>query len=122
MNDVSTLPYPIASLYDEMQAETQPGVRFRSLVRCFAGFLKFISLIAVSDYLLGDYNDPTIDELLSGEKLKRPSLGHWNEFLREILKFHLRNGTRPRIPEFSIFTSHLERLPNRRAMWRRSTS
>lgn len=95
MIDVSKLPYPIASLYQEMHDEKQPGMRFRSLVRAFSGFLKFVSLLAVSDYLLADYEDPAVDELLSGPKLKRPSLGHWNEFLREILQFHMRHGSEP---------------------------
>jgi hypothetical protein len=80
-----------------MQQELQPGVRFRSLVRAFSGFLKFVSLISISEYLLGGYEDAAVDELLSGPKLKRPSLGHWNEFLREILQFHIRNGSEPRV-------------------------
>ena len=85
MPDLNALPYPIARLYHEMELENDPGKKFRALIRTFIGFLKYLSLMAVSEYLHADTHDPKIDRLLTGTTLSKPSLGHWNHFLRDIL-------------------------------------
>lgn len=86
MIPVDRLPFPIARLYSEMEEQTDPGRKFRALIRTFAGLLKSTSLIAVSDYLASGASDDAVDALLAGRDFERPSLGHWNGFLRSILK------------------------------------
>lgn len=90
MSNYKVLPYPIASLYQEMLDTPEPGHRLRALVRAFSGILKFMSLLAIGDYLDMNATDPEVDALLTGPNLSRPSLGHWNQFLREIVNYHKR--------------------------------
>lgn len=97
MIDLNKLPYPIASLYHEMETETNPLLQFRLLIKTFAGFLKYVSLLAISDYLNGNCHDEDIDKLFTSNSFSRPSLGHWNHFLREILAFYHRNGLELRV-------------------------
>ncbi len=97
MIDTQDLPYPIAKLYAEMELETDPGKRFRGLIKAFSGFLKYISLIALSDYLTSGCADERINKLLVGQSFARPSLGHWNHFLREILRHQNRSECPPAV-------------------------
>ena len=40
MPRLEDLPYPIASLFEEMLDQPDPSFRFRALIKVFSGFLK----------------------------------------------------------------------------------
>lgn len=96
-------PYPIARLLADYGAETNPNRRLRALIRAFAGLLKYLGLIAISDYLNGTRDHPEINKLLTGKELERPSLGHWNHFLRQILLHFQKRGETPFVPPLMDF-------------------
>ena len=88
--DVSRHPYPTASAYAEYAALDggDAGRQFRAAIRCFTAILKFCAAGAIADYAAhlarGGAPDERIGNLLHGNLL-RPSLGHWNNFLRDLL-------------------------------------
>ncbi|MBM4355244.1 MAG: hypothetical protein FJ109_15910, partial [Deltaproteobacteria bacterium] len=105
-------PFPLVHVYREMlTAEGDPQESFRRLIKCFATALKFCSILAVNDYLNQRPEHPSseIDSLLK-TSLPRPSLGHWCQFLREIVR-HL--GPRLSLPQLAGFFPKT-RVPGRR--------
>ncbi|MCP4006622.1 MAG: hypothetical protein GY725_20780 [bacterium] len=80
------MPYPLAHLYQEMLDEKEPRIRFRGLIKVFAGGLKYLSLICIADYMVNPDSE-RLNAILS-QSLKRPSLGHWMHFLRSIVKYY----------------------------------
>lgn len=81
-------PSPIKIVYQEMLDEHFIQLKFRALIRTFGTTLKFISLVAINDYIrlrnAATINSPRINKLLVN--ITCPSMGHWNELLREILR------------------------------------
>jgi hypothetical protein len=90
--DVSSYPYPIASAYDEFRAlhEVDKGKQFRAAIRAFTSVLKYCSATIIAEYVAyldaGGKGDPVVGGLLHSH-LMRPSLGQWNNFLRDLLKW-----------------------------------
>lgn len=94
---LDALPFPLARLLLEMEEENDPGRKFRAAIRAFVGYLKGVSLLGVSEYLEAGVENEEIDEMIVGVQLRRPSLGHWNHFLRNILEHHRASGVPSRI-------------------------
>jgi hypothetical protein len=86
--ELQNYPSPIAATYDEMLSIGHIQLQFRMLIKVFSGTLKYSALIVISDYLRlrehGTVRSADLDALFV-EKIERPSLGHWNNFLRDIL-------------------------------------
>lgn len=94
--DVSRLPYPIAHAYQQVLDEPAADRCFRNCVRAFIATLKYCSMACVGEYLdqvrSGVAGDHQLNEQIRAQ-LFRPSLGHWNGFLREILTYRRAEGT-----------------------------
>lgn len=80
-----------------MEDESDPGRKFRAVIRAFVGYLKGISVLALSEYLEVGRGNDEIDEMIVGAHLRRPSLGHWNHFLRSIVEQRRTSGIPSRI-------------------------
>lgn len=81
-------PYPIALTYQRIfDPEIESPLRVRRVIKCFATTLKFLGVIAINEYLhaRAEAPSPSLDKLLR-TTLRRPSMGHWCQFLREIVK------------------------------------
>ena len=76
------------------------------MIKVFSGFLKYVALMAISDFVHMDYKDPEVDRLLAGSVFQRPPLGEWNRILRTILAFHKRNRSQPSIEGLLAFYFH----------------
>ena len=72
--DYRLLPYPLSRLYQEYLAEKNPGLKLRALIKAFSGFLKFITLIVISDYLehhaLEDHSDDHVKAQVGMNRFK----------------------------------------------------
>jgi hypothetical protein len=105
--DVTRLPYPIAYAYQQVLDEDAPDRCFRSCVRAFIATLKYCSMACVGEYLehvrSGAGGDPQLNEQIRAQ-LFRPSLGHWNGFLRDILAYR-----RAQVTSGSDFFADLDR-------------
>ena len=81
-------PTPIAVTYQNMLETENIQLKLRALIKVFSVSLKYSALVVISDYLRlrqdGILKNQEIDRLFV-EKIARPSLGHWNNFLREML-------------------------------------
>ena len=82
-------PSPIALPYQDMLVTEHVQLQFRALIKAFNSTLRYAALIALSDYLRSRTRLPEeemegLNQLLR-ERIERPSLGHWNNFLRELL-------------------------------------
>lgn len=88
--DYRVMPYPIARLFVEMLEEEDPRLLFRGLIKLFAGGIKYVSLIAIADYLRNSDSDEVNKALY--QSMRRPSLGHWVGFLRIISAHYHKTG------------------------------
>jgi hypothetical protein len=88
--DLNRFPLPIFSAHKEYASASCSSERFRSGMRLFTSVLKYCSIIAIADYLQYLEEDGEPDLQLTNllySNLFRPSLGHWNHFLRDLLVF-----------------------------------
>ena len=85
MQDFDDYPYPIAHAYGAFLREENPRLRCEQLVFAFSLSLRYCAAVAIAEYLRGSNRAPRVDKSLSFN-LGRPSLGHWNKFLNEILR------------------------------------
>jgi len=83
-------PYPVARSYQQFRdtKPSGPATQFRAALRTFTSVLKYCAITSVSGYRAiieggGDHN-PELTHFIYNNLL-RPSLGHWNHFLRETL-------------------------------------
>lgn len=94
--NLSEFPLPIFTAYREYETASGYSDRFRSSMRLFTTVLKYCSITVIAEYLdyleKGGEPDIQLTNLLYSN-LFRPSLGHWNHFLRDLLLF--RRGRTP---------------------------
>ena len=88
---ISEYPLPIAAHYALLDEDSEPNAYLRQIIRTFSFTLKFVSLVGLSEYLARVARSPEIgageiDGFLAEHKLERPSLGHFAELLRVVLK------------------------------------
>jgi len=81
-------PFPIAVTYLNADNAREIVGAHDQRLRLFEVTLKFLSSIAIAQYLRDRLEDPRVRQTLRG--LARPSLGQWNGFLREILDAYRR--------------------------------
>ena len=100
----STYPSPLALTYkrmDDMLVDESPSSKHSLLGDLFEVILKYCSCVLMAQYL----NDKRVNEKINNQlqNLRRPSLGHWNSFLRDILNFYHDNNYEPVFPELYDF-------------------
>jgi outer membrane protein assembly factor BamD (BamD/ComL family) len=81
-------PLPIAVPYLNADNAREPVGAHDLRLRLFEVTLKFLSSIAIAQYLADRLEDARVKSALRG--LARPSLGQWNGFLREVLNAYRR--------------------------------
>lgn len=99
-------PSPIAVSYRQMLDCDHVQLQFRLLIKVFATALRYSSLILIADYLrLREDEAIRSDELdkLLLQEIERPSLGHWNNFLRDILAVFRGRTDHLAVPELFDF-------------------
>ncbi len=86
--NIDGFPLPIFAAHKEYLLAQSPSDKFRSGMRLFTTILKYCSITVIADYVnyleSGGEPDVALTNLLYSN-LFRPSLGHWNHFLRELL-------------------------------------
>ncbi len=85
------MPYPIASAWHRYHLATSEADRLRQLEAALEIALRTLSALLLPDYLRGEAAE-AVERALSN--LKRPSMGHWLELVRELSR-HLRSRTEP---------------------------
>lgn len=83
-------PYPIALTYHNADNAREAVGAHDQRVKLFEVTLKYLSSIAIAQYLHDRLDDERVKQALQG--LFRPSLGQWNGFLREVLSAYERAG------------------------------
>jgi outer membrane protein assembly factor BamD (BamD/ComL family) len=83
-------PFPIAVTYLNADNARETVGAHDQRIRLFEVILKYLSSIAIAQYLHDRLEDPRVKQALRG--LARPSLGQWNGFLREVLASYRRAG------------------------------
>ncbi len=81
-------PFPIAVTYLNADNVREPVGAHDQRLRLFEVTLKFLSSIAIAQYVHDRLDDQRVRRVLRG--LVRPSLGQWNAFLREVLNAYRR--------------------------------
>lgn len=81
-------PFPIAVTYLNADNAREAVGAHDQRLRLFEVVLKYLSSIAIAQYLHDRLQDPQVRQTLRG--LARPSLGQWNGFLREVLNAYRR--------------------------------
>ena len=83
-------PFPIAVTYLNADNAREVVGAHDQRLKLFEVTLKFLSSVAIAQYVKDRLDDPRVSQALRG--LARPSLGQWNGFLREILSAYKRGG------------------------------
>ena len=83
-------PFPIAVTYLNADNAREAVGAHDQRLKLFEVTLKYLSSIAIAQYLHDRLEDPRVKRALRG--LARPSLGQWNGFLREVLGAYRRAG------------------------------
>ncbi len=107
-------PYPIALTYHNADNAREAVGAHDQRVKLFEVTLKYLSSIAIAQYLNDHLEDERVKQALQG--LFRPSLGQWNGFLREVLSAYERAGRIQQmfIPE--LFDAYNKKQRDRPAM------
>lgn len=81
---IATFPYPVATVYARLFAETDPRQQCRLLVDTFATLLKLWALLLASEYLAKETRDAALNELLARD-FSRPLISVWHLFTQRAL-------------------------------------
>ncbi len=81
-------PFPIALTFHNADNAREAVGAHDQRVKLFEVTLKYLSSIAIAQYLADQLQDERVRQALQG--LFRPSLGQWNGFLREVLSAYER--------------------------------
>jgi hypothetical protein len=95
-------PYPLASTYSRAFFQSaDPTDIHEYLLDLFEVTLKYCAAVAMANYL----QDQAWDAKISGEllELRRPSLGQWQGWLRDILALYERENRTFLVPELPAF-------------------
>src|SRR3954451_8246638 len=80
---VRRLPLPLAKLYRRAHNAKMPQDRHQAAFFLWEAALKLLGSVTIVAYVARGRCEPELNTLL--EKLVRPSLGHWWEFVRRLL-------------------------------------
>jgi len=82
-------PYPLSATYHRAFFESRDASLIHDyMLDLFEVTLKYCASIALAQYIEDEINDPGISSTLPN--LERPSLGHWQGWLRDILRLYQR--------------------------------
>ncbi|MDB4929851.1 MAG: Oxoglutarate dehydrogenase inhibitor [Myxococcaceae bacterium] len=111
------LPTPIAAAYSRALAASHAGTQCHLVAEVFSTFLRYSTLVMVSDYLAAaDLRDPNLDELLR-VSLHTPTPRTWLRILRRAIRVF--EGGR-RTPFCTGLPAAFERLQRRNVLLRRN--
>jgi hypothetical protein len=99
---VRRYPYPLAATYSRayFQAADLSDMH-EYLMDLFEATLKYCAAIVMAQYFQDKRRDPRISRDLL--ELQRPSLGHWQGWLRDILALYRRENRNLLVPELATF-------------------
>jgi hypothetical protein len=99
---VRRYPYPLAATYSRayFQAADLSDMH-EYLMDLFEATLKYCAAIVMAQYFQDRLRDPRISRDLL--ELQRPSLGHWQGWLRDILALYRRENRTLAVPELAAF-------------------
>lgn len=95
---LQTYPYPLAIAAKRVNDATECVEEYMRLANLFEVTLRYLAFVGLAQYL----RDDTVDERTQKQlkKLRRPTLGVWNEILRASVRFYAENQDRPfAVPE-----------------------
>ncbi len=107
-------PFPIALTYHNADNAREAVGAHDQRLKLFEVTLKFLSSIAISQYLNDDLEDRRVKQALRG--LFRPSLGQWNGFLREVLSAYQRTNRRSKMLIPELYDGYNKKRRDRPAM------
>lgn len=94
---MNPLPQPLAAALDELDQESQPFRRIHRLIDALEVFVKLHTVVLVSDYFQRPEVSDALRRLL-GAGLRKPSLGIWWQFARDIAAHMEESGMAPLDP------------------------
>jgi hypothetical protein len=100
------LPFPIAfhaHRCHSFQAARSPESRARHLAHALEALVRYLALVALSDYLQQGAFAAEVNALLQERIRRRLTLGHWLEVLREVVRAFAAAGRETRPPELAAF-------------------
>lgn len=100
---ISRLPFPVAFRCRFVLTQENRRSATESILDAYESLLKFLALVAVSDYLRGVLEARAIDEKLKTLFGRKISPGHWVEILREILRVYSNSPEKVFMPELLRF-------------------
>ncbi|MBN2548311.1 MAG: ATP-dependent Clp protease ATP-binding subunit [Anaerolineales bacterium] len=80
-------PYPLAVAAKRFNDSISHTERFLSLATLIEFTIKYIASIAIGQYLRDEQNVPALQAILK-RNLARPTLGMWNELMRECIQYY----------------------------------
>lgn len=95
---IDRYPLMIARPHRRLCEERHPVVRARLLIDVLTQVLKYLSLVAMSDYLHGVLQDDRLNRMIEVD-LGRPLLSTWRQFLERALPLLHEQRGGPRVPE-----------------------
>lgn len=95
-------PYPLAATFHRAFQDAADDEECHDyLLDLFEVTVKYCATLALSQYFADGAPDPDVNKTLYA--LKRPSLGHWQGWLRDVLAFYRRGNNALLIPELDDF-------------------
>jgi tetratricopeptide (TPR) repeat protein len=88
---ISNLPYVIAYPLKRTLLEKHPWTKINLLKDTFLNYLKYIGLIAASEFFNSPLKDKKMVSLFQ-QALAEPSFGSWNQYIRETLSYLKENN------------------------------
>ena len=102
-NVINNYPYPIALTYKKIvdlpNSADSVEVKHQLLGNLFEVIIRYLTSIAISQYTMEKQSDNTINDMLSTLNERSSGLDHWNNVLKEILKFYKSGNKKFLMPE-----------------------
>ncbi len=107
-------PYPIALTYHNTGSTRETVGLHDQILRLFEVILKYLATIVISQYIQDEGRDNRVNRALRG--LTRPSLGQWNGFVREVLRYYDRSGQKDRLLIPEMYEVYFQKSKDRPAL------
>src|SRR5258708_36527372 len=103
-------PYPLAATFHRAFYDMPDFTLVHDyLLDLFEVTVKYLTAIVLAQYVSEGAPDPAIDRSLAD--LRRPSLGHWQGWLREIIRFYAPQKHPLLVPEIATFYDTRQKHP-----------
>jgi tetratricopeptide (TPR) repeat protein len=104
---LANLPYVIAYPLQKTLSEKHAWTKINLLKDTFLNYLKYIGLLAASEFFTSPYKDKRMVSLFY-DTLAEPSFGSWNHFIRETLNFLKKQHHKFFCPELALHYEFVE--------------